>query len=330
MFPINFLTDLARKYELSPTQEKVFLLWWGNGKDDREISEQLHVTAEAIRNRKTGIYKKFSIAGVGANKANKLRNWLEKEAKKQNVNADLQSDDDLELLVKQVKQKIADVVIERCGTMRVLDMTQFVDLDQIYTDVNILEKVSNKDRVKPNEVLPNRNKEAFDRWMMGKIKERIAGLEAVKKHRKLMVLGKPGSGKTTFLKYLAMSCLNGKFHRELVPIFITLKTYSETKGSPSLEEYILDELKHCKVTKEGAELLLDNGKALILLDGLDEVKDEHDDRVRQDIEAFSIRWLKNRFAITCRIATEGKAFERFTDVEVADFDDKQIEIFINN
>jgi predicted NACHT family NTPase len=213
--------------------------------------------------------------------------------------------------------------------MRVLDMTQSVDLDQIYTDVNILEKVSSKDRVKPNEVLPNRNKDDFDRWMMGKIKERIAGLEAVKKHRKLMVLGKPGSGKTTFLKYLAISCLNGKFHSELVPIFITLKTYSETKGSPSLEEYILDELQHLKVTKEVVELLLDNGKALILLDGLDEVKDEHDDRVRQDIEDFSMRRLKNRFAITCRLAAEGEAFERFTDVEVADFDDKQIEIFIN-
>ena len=354
MFPSDFLTALARKYELSPQQEEVLLLWFGNGKDDREISEKLHVTAEAIRNRKTGIYKKFRIVGAGA-KANKLRNWLEKEAKKQNVKVDLQTDDDLELLgslgyemrnyykvdlqtdddlellVKQVRQKIADVVIEQCGTMetmRELDMTQPVDLNRIYTDVNILEKISSKDRVKPNEVLPN-NKEDFDRWMMGKIEERIAGLEAVKTHRKLMVLGKPGSGKTTFLKYLAISCLNGKFHSELVPIFITLKIYSETKGSPSLEEYILDELQHCKVTKEVAELLLDNGKALILLDGLDEVKDEHDDRVRQDIEAFSIRRLKNRFAITCRIAAEGEAFERFTDVEVADFDNKQIEIFIN-
>ena len=77
---------------------------------------------------------------------------------------------------------------------------------------------------------------------MGKNKERIAGLEAVETHKKLMVLGKPGSGKTTFLKYLAISCLNGKFHSELVPIFITLKTYSEAKGSPSLEEYILDDI----------------------------------------------------------------------------------------
>ncbi len=30
MFSSNFLTDLARKYELSPEQEEVFLLWFGD------------------------------------------------------------------------------------------------------------------------------------------------------------------------------------------------------------------------------------------------------------------------------------------------------------
>lgn len=110
MFPSNFLTDLARKFELSPDQEEVFLLWWGNGKDDREISEQLHVTVEAIRNRKTGIYKKFSIMGTGANKASKLRNWLESEAKKQNIKAELQLNFvDLELQIQEVKQKIIEL-----------------------------------------------------------------------------------------------------------------------------------------------------------------------------------------------------------------------------
>ncbi len=42
--------------------------------------------------------------------------------------------------------------------MRVLDMTQPVDLDRIYNGVNILEKISSKDRVKPNEDLPNSNR----------------------------------------------------------------------------------------------------------------------------------------------------------------------------
>ena len=331
MFPSNFLTDLARKYELSPEQEEVFLLWWGNDKDDREISEQLHVTAEAIRNRKTGIYKKFSIAGSGANKANKLRNWLDAEAKKQNVIFDIQPDsDDLESLVQDVKQKIAADVTERCGTMRVLDMTQPVDLDRIYTDVNIIKDVTGRRRIGYDEVMEVCTREHFDRFLVGTIQKRVKGLKVVDEIQKLVVLGKPGAGKTTFMKYLAMSCLGNRFHGELVPIFVTLKAYAEERGQPSLESYILTEFEKRKVSQDVAKQLLDNGKALILLDGLDEVKKEDDRRVKQDIDQFSRDWLENRFAITCRIAAREYQFEKFTEVEVADFDDGQIETFVNN
>ena len=329
MFPSNFLTALARKYELSPEQEEVFLLWWVNGKDDREISEQLHVTAEAIRNRKTGIYTKFSIGGSGA-KATRLRNWLEAEAKKQNVKADLQPDDNLDLLVKEVKQKIAADVTERCGTMRVLDMTQPVDLDRIYTDVNIIKDVTGRRRIGYDEVMEVCTREHFDRFLVGTIKERVTGLEAVDEIQKLVVLGKPGAGKTTFMKYLAMSCLAGRFHGELVPIFVTLKAYAEERGQPSLENYILTEFQKREMSGDVVERLLKEGRALILLDGLDEVKKEDDRRVKQDIDRFSRDWLKNRFAITCRIAAREYLFENFTEVEVADFDDGQIETFVNN
>jgi predicted NACHT family NTPase len=384
MFPSNFLTDLARKYELSPEQEEVFLLWWVNGKDDREISEQLHVTAEAIRNRKTGIYKKFNIAGTGANKANKLRSFLDIEAKKKYIKADIQLDFvDIEQKIQEVKQKITDIlnqqnqlnklrgkkqeledrkktlkemleasendlknlldilsqdvkhkiaadITERCGTMRVLDMTQPVDLDRIYTDVNILKNLTRLNRIDDELLKGCNNREHFDRFLVGTIQERVTGLEAVDKIQKLVLLGKPGAGKTTFMKYLAMSCLAGKFHGELVPIFVTLKVYAEERGQPSLEHYILTELAKRKVSQEVAKRLLDEGKALILLDGLDEVKKEDDRRVKQDIDQFSRDWFKNQFAITCRIAAREYQFEKFTEVEVADFDDGQIETFVNN
>jgi predicted NACHT family NTPase len=238
--------------------------------------------------------------------------------------------DDLELLVREVRRKIAADVTERCGTMRVLDMTQPVDLDRIYTDVNILKDVIGRRRIGYDEVMEVCTREHFERFLVGTISERVTGFEAVEEFQKLRVLGKPGAGKTTFMKYLAMSCLAGKFHGELVPIFVTLKVYAEAKGAPSLQEYIFDELQQRKVARDVVERLLENGKALILLDGLDEVKKEDDRRVKDDIEKFSRDWLENRFAITCRIAAREYDFEKFTDVEVADFDDKQIKTFANN
>ncbi len=238
--------------------------------------------------------------------------------------------DDLELLVKEVKQKIGEDVKERCGTMRVLDMTQPVDLERIYTDVNIIKDVIGRRRIGYDEVMEVCTREHFDRFLVGAIQERVTGFAAVEEFQKLVVLGKPGAGKTTFMKYLAMSCLGGKFHGELVPIFVTLKVYAETKGAPTLQEYIFAELQQRKVSRETIERLLESGRALILLDGLDEVRQEDDRRVKQDIDKFSRDWLKNRFAITCRIAAREYQFEKFTEVEVADFDDGQIETFVNN
>ncbi len=238
--------------------------------------------------------------------------------------------DDLDLLVKEVKQKIGADVKDRCGTMRVLDMTQPVDLEKIYTDVNILKDVIGRRRIGYDEVMEVCTREHFDRFLVGTIQERVTGLAAVEEFQKLVVLGKPGAGKTTFMKYLAMSCLAGKFHGELVPIFVTLKVYAETKGAPTLQEYISAELQQRKVSRETIERLLESGRALILLDGLDEVRQEDDRRVKRDIDKFSRDWLKNRFAITCRIAAREYQFEKFTEVEVADFDNGQIETFVNN
>ena len=238
--------------------------------------------------------------------------------------------DDLDLLVQEVKQKIAADVTDRCGTMRVLDMTQPVDLDRIYTDVNIIKDVIGRRRIGYDEVMEVCTREHFDRFLVGTIKERVKGFEAVEEFQKLVVLGKPGAGKTTFMKYLAMSCLGNRFHGELVPIFVTLKAYAEERGQPSLENYILTEFQKREVAEDVVKRLLKEGRALVLLDGLDEVKKEDDRRVKQDIDKFSRDWLKNRFAITCRIAAREYQFEKFTEVEVADFDDGQIKTFVNN
>ena len=235
---------------------------------------------------------------------------------------------DLDLLVQEVRQKIAADVTYQCGTMRVLDTTQV--LDQIYTNVNIIKDVTGRRRIDYDKVIDICTREDGNRFSHGDIEKPISGLDAVEEFKRLVVLGKPGAGKTTFMKYLAMSCLGDRFHGELVPIFIELRLYAAIKGEPSLQEYIWDEFEKRDVTGDAVKRLLKEGRALILLDGLDEVKKEDDRRVKQDIDRFSRDWLKNRFAITCRIAAREYQFETFTEVEVADFDDGQIETFVNN
>ncbi len=88
----------------------------------------------------------------------------------------------------------------------------------------------------------------------------------------------------------------------------------------------------CKITNasEKLERILTEGRGLILLDGLDEVREEDSERVIRNIESFYSRYDKNKFAVTCRIAAKEYTFTQFTEVEVADFDDEQIKTFVNS
>ena len=236
---------------------------------------------------------------------------------------------DVEALVATIRAQVHGDIQARCGTMRVLDMEQPIELGDIYTRVNILERLSGRQRLDLDDLLQDVEPENFDRFMLGQVRQqRVPGIEAVERYDKLMVLGKPGAGKTTFLKRLATLCNLGKFEHQRVPVFVTLKDYAETPGKPNLQIYMQTQWQACGVREADAvTTVLTQGKALILLDGLDEVQEADHDRILHDIKAFAQQFRACRCVITCRIAAREYTFEQFTEVEVADFDPEQIAEF---
>nr|WP_228053238.1 NACHT domain-containing NTPase [Nodosilinea sp. LEGE 07298] len=241
----------------------------------------------------------------------------------------LEPETDIDALVQTVRAQVYDDIQARCGTMRVLDMEQPIGLGDIYTSVNILEKLSGRRRLGLDELLQDCDPENFDRFLLGQVRhKRVPGLEAVERHNQLMILGKPGAGKTTFMKRLAILCNQGEFQPQRVPVFVTLKDYAEAPGEPTLQTYIQRQWKACGVELADAlSMVLGNGKALVLLDGLDEVYETDHDRVLQDIKLFIHQFRTCQCVITCRIAAREYTFEQFTEVEVADFDSEQIAEF---
>ncbi|MCL1490997.1 MAG: NACHT domain-containing NTPase [Pseudanabaena sp. Salubria-1] len=235
---------------------------------------------------------------------------------------------DIDDLVKLARERCTEDIRKRCGTMRVLDMEQPVALSDIYTDVNILEKITRNQRKDLEEFKAICGFEEFDRWGLSGVQQRrVEGIEAVRNHSKLMILGKPGAGKTTFLKFLAMSCIEGKAFADLVPIFVTLKDFADRENRPSLLQFLTGEFGQWDVE---IEPILTSGKALVLLDGLDEVRAEYDDRVLREIREFERNYSESQIVVTCRIAAKQYIFEQFTEVEVADFDEQQIATFAGN
>ncbi len=243
----------------------------------------------------------------------------------------------LDALVEKVRSHPhqRDKIQDQCGSLRILDVEWLVGIDNIYIDVNVLEKLPSNRRLELSDFQHlNAAREHFDRLGLGRVREpQVPGLEAVTRYSKLMVLGKPGAGKTTFLKSLAVQCIQGDFQKERIPSFIELKVFAEDakrKAEFSLLNYINQELCICDVSEQQVEKLLHQGTFLILLDGLDEVKADVGDKVLTEVSNFSRKYFRNQFVITCRIAAQlanQRDTLKFTDVEVADFDEEQIEAF---
>ena len=60
---------------------------------------------------------------------------------------------------------------------------------------------------------------------------------------------------------------------------------------------------------------------------MDEVREEDCDRTIKEIRDFSQKFSSSKFVITCRIAANDYTFTEFTEVEIADFKDEQIQRF---
>lgn len=239
------------------------------------------------------------------------------------------STQDIDSLVRQLRQLLSSSIEQRCGKMRVLDMSQPLELDEIYTNLNILEKINGRRRLEVSDLLQVCSSEEFDRPGLNRSSSKpVAGIEAVKKFAKLIILGKPGAGKTTFLKHVALQCNRGRLVGMRLPIFISLKDYAETEQQPGIVDYIQQQFNSNGINhNSAAEEILTAGRGLILLDGLDEVRESDCYRVLQQVRQLTLKYHRNHYLISCRLATREYTLEEFTEVEVADFSSAQIESF---
>lgn len=150
-------------------------------------------------------------------------------------------------------------------------------------------------------------------------------MQSVLQNNRLFILGKPGAGKTTFLKYITLQACMGRIGK--TPIFITLREWSDTNSK--ITDFINKQFDICSFpdSQSFVDQLLNMGNVILLLDGLDEVDINKRDFVISELELFSKKYLNATICISCRLGAIDKHFERFAYVEIADFDDKQINIF---
>ncbi|MEE3716304.1 NACHT domain-containing protein [Tumidithrix elongata RA019] len=237
---------------------------------------------------------------------------------------------DIDALVQLARERCEADIRKRCGIMHVLSMSQEIGLGDIYTDVRFFKQSSIRQFLTEEEYLKEVGTRDWEQYGYAGLelkKPRIDGLKAVSQAERLMILGRPGSGKTTFLKYLAIMNNAGEFEPDHATIFVTLQYYAGENGS--LIQFIDKQWEACDInTPNALESILRAGRALVLLDGLDEVLRESRMDMIREIESFANTYEKTRIVVTCRIAAEEYIFPRFKVAQVAEFDEAQIRSFV--
>ena len=195
-----------------------------------------------------------------------------------------------------------------------------LDIDKIYVPLKFKYDFSNNFR---RDAIIKDKSESFDITT------------ALEKYSKIVVLGDPGSGKSTSLKYLAYEiCANRAINSLLgsyVPIFIRAAEFANYYNDTghTLSEYIIENTKYGSLFSNS----LENNSLLVLFDGLDEINITNlRHGIVERLHSFIAQYPELRIIVSSRIVgyKETHLNSYFTHFEVDKFSDEQIQAFLIN
>ncbi|MEU6589457.1 NACHT domain-containing protein [Streptomyces sp. NPDC046881] len=124
--------------------------------------------------------------------------------------------------------------------------------------------------------------------------------------RRLVLRGQAGSGKSTLLQWLALNAARQGFGPELadwnrcVPFVLRLRAFNTPDGLPMPEEFLPAAGVPLRAPEGWAEELLAAGRALVLVDGVDEVPQRLRGRTEHWLRSLITAFPKARYVVTTR------------------------------
>jgi hypothetical protein len=163
----------------------------------------------------------------------------------------------------------------------------------------------------------------------------------------IAILGQPGAGKTTSMKFICQSIFfDEEFYSEKFnyPILIRLRDFNKpltNKNHKIIVDYIYSLFSLQGITDQGVEYelvyekkeeivieLLNSLNILLIIEGYDELGfKKHRDLVLEEISSLATKLETSRMILTSRTADYYYSFEKFSEYEICPLNSKQIEDF---
>jgi len=160
--------------------------------------------------------------------------------------------------------------------------------------------------------------------------------------RLLAIIANPGYGKTTLLRFLTLSFASHTHSdqgaRDLIPILLLFREFYsriQSPTQPTLSKLIVDQvqqLPRCtdlRTSEPWFKAQLNQGKCLVMFDGLDEVPESQRDTVSQWAR-WQMQHYPSQFILTSRPhGYDSSLFEGVQRIDILDFNNDQQRQFID-
>jgi predicted NACHT family NTPase len=223
------------------------------------------------------------------------------------------------------------------GYIQILGMSEPLPLERIYVNLRVNPQISSKKyTIRPEDRRLEHRRQIKKLAPINRITKRsLSPLDALIQYEKLVLLGGPGCGKTTLLKYWTLLFTGNisstpRPDTNFFPIFIVLRSIRD-RDLDLME--IMSETLERGGFQDANKILTDrlrDGRCLLLLDGLDELERSKVLLVHEQVRLLIERFPKNKFVLTCRTASYLDNFEGFAEVEIESFDQAQKYSFVED
>lgn len=237
-------------------------------------------------------------------------------------------------LVSQVRTQLANYIRHDCGQVALWGHSPGKPMEDIFIHVEINVNPSHPfDVILDEPTLTDTseeedNSEIFDRTGHGNSTQLMSGLQAAQTIQLMYLDGKPGSGKTTYLKWMALQCSQGNLLPDYVPVFLSCGVFVEEPRGGQLRSHIVNYFARRNIPQPETvtDKLLRHGRLLVILDSFDDLPEDIRGRIRTQLLDLVARYQQCHFIVSCRppLRLHLVGFQR---VEIAEFRRPQITEF---